>query len=153
MLLSKRVFIFILVLTSCSDETTVFEESKEDLRLETDETLLENSVLYDKAGVLDIFDEENISGKGYLTSKNDLAGDYPLTLVAQIDVPSFSGGRSLTASHVDVSGSYAYVSYNTAAEVYVGGIDIINISDPTNPRVTSRLYYVNADINSIKFSK
>ncbi len=143
--------IFILVLTSCSDETTVFEESKEDLRLETDETLLENSVLYDKAGVLDIFDEENISGKGYLTSKNDLAGDYPLTLVAQIDVPSFSGGRSLTASHVDVSGSYAYVSYNTAAEVYVGGIDIINISDPTNPRVTSRLYYVNADINSIKY--
>lgn len=139
-------------LFSCSDETTVFEEpSKTDLRLETNETLLENSILYDKAGVLDIFDEATVTGKKSLTAKNDIAGDYPLTLVAQINVPSFSGGQNLTASHVDVDGDYAYVSYNTVEDGYVGGVDIINISDPNNPRVTSRLYYTNADVNAIDY--
>ena len=138
--------------TSCSDETTVFEDSTEgDIRMETDQILLESSVLFDKAGVLDIYDQENLAGKSYLSAKNDVAGDYPLTLVAQIDVPSFNGGNNLTASHVDVSGNYAYVSYNTADVGYVGGIDVINVSDPNNPRVTARLYYVNADINSIKY--
>jgi hypothetical protein len=144
--------LFVLIFTSCSDETTVFEDAeKSNLRMETNETLLENSVVFDKAGVLDIYDKENIAGKSYFTGKNDLAGDYPLTLVAQIDVPSFNGGNSLTASHVDVSGVYAYVSYNTAEAGYVGGIDVINVSDPNNPRVTARLYYVNADINAIKY--
>lgn len=121
------LILFTLALTSCSDETTVFEDpDKSDIRMETSETLLENSVLFDKAGVLDIYDEENIAGKSYMAGKNDLAGDYPLTLVAQIDVPSFDGGNNLTASHVDVSGSHAYVSYNTPDTGYVGGIDVIN---------------------------
>lgn len=150
--LSLLIVLFTLVFNSCSDETTVFEEPTEgDLRMETNQVLLENSVLFDNAGVLDIYDEENIAGKSYLTAKDEIAGDYPLTLVAQIEVPSFSGGNSLTSSHVDVSGNYAYVSYNTADAGYVGGIDVINISDPNNPVVTSRLYYVNADINSLKY--
>lgn len=139
------------LILSCSDETTVYDEPKDNLRVETNETLLENSVVYDNAGVLDILDEAVITGKTALSAKNDVAGDYPLTLVAQIDVPSFNGGENLTASHVDVSGNYAYVSYNTVEDGYVGGVDIINISDPTNPRVTSRLYYTNADVNSIKY--
>lgn len=145
------VLFLLLVVASCSDETTVFEQSTEDFRLESNESLLTGSVVYDNAGVLDIYDEANLSGKGYFSSKNDVAGDYPLTLVAQVDVPSFNGGANLTASHVDVSGDYAYVSYNTAEDGYVGGVDIINVSDPNNPRVTSRLYYVNADINAIKY--
>ncbi len=140
------------MIVSCSDETTVYnEDPQENLRVETNETVLENSVVYDKAGVLDILDEATVTGKSALSAKNETAGDYPLTLVAQVDVPSFNGGENLTASHVDVSGDYAYVSYNTVAEGYVGGVDIINISDPTNPRVTSRLYYSNADINALRY--
>ncbi len=154
--MKKFPFLVMACLTligACSDETTVFEESNQDLKMETDEALLIKSVSYDKSGVLDIFDEQNLSGKSYFSSKNDLAGDFPLTLVAQIDVPTFNGGQNLTASHVDVSGDYAYVSYNTVEDGYVGGIDIINISDPNNPRVTSRLYYTNADINAIRYDK
>lgn len=145
------VFLIFIFMASCSDETTIFEPANDDLILESDETLMLRSVMYDNSGVLDIFDEENLSGKGYFSSKNDVAGYYPLTLVAQIDVPSINGGANLTASHVDVSGDYAYVSYNTVEDGYVGGVDIINVTDPNNPIVTSRLYYTNADINSIKY--
>ena len=73
-------------------------------------------------------------------------------MVAQIKPPSFdNGGENLTASHVDVVDNYAYVSYNTSEDGYGGALDIINVSDPNNPRVTSRLYYLNADINSVKY--
>ncbi|UWX56434.1 hypothetical protein NYZ99_09725 [Maribacter litopenaei] len=135
---------------SCSDETTVYEDpnNKENLRLESNGTILENSIVYDKAGVLDIPDEATITGKYASSGKAQPAGDYPLTLVAQVDVPSFQGGENLTASHVVVAGDYAYVSYNTVDASFVGAVDIINVKNPRNPRVTSRLYYTNADINA-----
>lgn len=141
----------IFFIASCSDETTVFSDPSDDILMESNESVLENSVSFDNAGVLDIFEEDTTTGKFSLTAKNDVAGDYPLTLVAQIKPPSFNGGENLTASHVYVDGNYAYVSYNTVEDGYVGGIDIINVSDPNRPRVTSRLYYINADVNSITY--
>ncbi|PCJ94866.1 MAG: hypothetical protein COA50_10815 [Flavobacteriaceae bacterium] len=144
-----------VLVVSCSDETTVFTDPLDDsdgnVRLETNEQILEGSIVYDNAGVIDIFEEDQITGKSSKSGDEELAGDYPLTLVAQVDPPTFSGGENLTASHVHVLGDYAYVSYNTVESGYAGGVDIINVSDPTNPRVTSRLYYSNADINALKY--
>ncbi len=152
----KKVYLLLcsttLFITSCSDETTIFSDPKDELQLEKNNQILTSSVIYDDAGVLDIAEEDIITGKTSRTDKIGDAGDYPLTLVAQINPPSFPGGENLTATHVHIEGNYAYVSYNTAQEGYVGAIDIIDVSDPTNPRVTSRLYYDNADINSIEYS-
>ncbi|MFH6603956.1 hypothetical protein ACEZ3G_10750 [Maribacter algicola] len=142
----------VFIILSCSDETTVYSDPTEDTLMENSETVLENSVVFDNSGVLDIFEENSLTGKFSPTAKNGQAGDYPLTLVAQITPPSFNGGENLTASHVFVEGDYAYVSYNTVEDAYVGGIDIIDVRDPNRPRVRSRLYYVNADINSITYN-
>lgn len=141
------------LLFSCSDETTVYEDpnNNNNLRLESNENILESSVIYDEAGVLDILDEATITGKYASSAKVQPAGDYPLTLVAQVDVPSFQGGQNLTASHVVVDGDYAYVSYNTVDANFVGAVDIVNVKNPRNPRVTSRLYYTNADINALAY--
>ncbi len=141
-----------LFVSSCADETTIFSDPKDDLQLEDNQLILENSVVDDYSGVLEITEEASISGKFSHSAKADLAGDYPLTLVAQINPPSYSGATNLTATHVHVDGNYAYVSYNTAGDVYAGGIDIINVSNPIRPKVTSRLYYTNADINSIEYN-
>lgn len=142
----------VLFVISCSDETTIFSDPKDDHQLEGSQQVLENSVVYDNAGVLDILEEANISGKYASSGKVVQAGDYPLTLVAQIDPPTYSGGENLTASHVHVDGNYAYVSYNTVEGVYAGAIDVIDVSDPTQPLITSRLYYANMDVNSIEYS-
>lgn len=136
---------------SCTDETTVFSEPQSDVLLESNQTVLENSILFDNAGVLDITDEATISGKSSKNSNDELAGDYPLTLVAQVAAPSRSGAENLAAAHVDVVDDFAYVAYNTVEDGYSGAIDIINVSDPTNPRVSSRVYFTNADVNSVKF--
>ena len=137
---------------SCSDETTVFSDPQDEIQLEKSDIILKNSVVYDYSGVLDIAEEDIISGKSASSGKVNEAGDYPLTLVAQINPPSFSGGENLTASHVHVDGDYAYVSYNTVEDGYSGSVDIINIINPMEPLVTSRLYYSNADINSVEYN-
>lgn len=142
----------VLFTASCSDETTVFNDPQDDFQLENSELVLENSVSLDYSGVLDIADEAVLSGKISRNSKEEQAGDYPLTLVAQINPPSYSGGTNLTASHVNLDGDYAYVSYNTVEDGYAGAVDIIDVSNPTNPKVTSRLYYTNADINAIEYN-
>ena len=141
-----------LFVASCSDETTVFENPEDNLLNETDQQKLEGSVLFDRAGVLDIYEDPLTSAKRYgSTGKAEQAGDYPLTLVAQIAPPSFAGGENLTATHVALNGDYGYVSYNTVGPDYVGAIDVINISDPNNPIVTSRVYFANTDLNSIAY--
>lgn len=134
---------------SCSDETTVYQDKLEDdVLVENSETELEGSVALDDAGVLDIFEEEELAGKSSKNSNDELAGDHPLTLVARIKSPS----SSLGATHVDVHGNYAYVSYNTANETYLGAIDIVDVRDPNRPRLRSRLTYRNADVNSLVYA-
>lgn len=149
----KRIVLFLTVTTlfinACSDETTIFQDEQDAVQLESSQSVLENSVSLDNAGVLDIFDEDQVTGKQSRFA-DEQAGDYPLTLVAQIAPPNY-GGNDLTASHVHLNGNYAYVAYNTAGAMYLGGIDIVNIEDPNNPRLTGRLYYTNADISSIKY--
>ncbi len=145
------VLVLVLFIFSCSDTTTVFEQETDNLQLETNNVVLENSLVFDKSGVLEIYGEDTNGGE-QARFVDEQAGDYPLTLVAQVQPPSYSGGgENLTASHVHIDGDYAYVSYNTVNEIYAGGIDIIYVGDPNRPRVTSRLYYTNADISSLQY--
>ncbi|WP_339837385.1 hypothetical protein [uncultured Maribacter sp.] len=138
--------------TSCSDETTIFENPEDNLVKESNQLKLDNSVSFDRAGVLDIYEDPITSAKRYnATGKAEQAGDYPLTLVASITPPTFENGENLAATHVALNGDYGYVSYNTVGEDYVGAVDVIDISDPYNPVVTSRVYFTNADLNSIAY--
>lgn len=150
--MKKSALLFILALIlSCSDETSVFSDPQEDVKLEGSQQVLDNSVVYDNSGVLGITEQDKLTGKWAKSNENELAGDYPLTLVAQVNPPSFSGGNNLTASHVFVQDNFAYVAYNTVNDTYAGGVDIINIGDPNNPLITARLYFTNADINALKY--
>lgn len=136
-----------LAIASCSDQTTVFKDDLEsDLVLEENSAVLQSAVSFEQAGVLEIYEENALTGKA-----GDVAGDYPLTLVASVPPPSYQSGDHLTAAHVDLAGDYAYVAYNTVGELYYGGIDVVDVSDPHNPRVTSRLFYLNADINALQY--
>ncbi|MBU2996380.1 hypothetical protein KO500_08035 [Cellulophaga baltica] len=139
------------VISSCSDETTIYEDSNDNITLEDNSISLSANVNYDNAGVIDIMNVSSSTGK-FTKEAEEYAGDYPLSLVAQIEAPTYSGSENLTATHVTIEDDYAYVSYNTVEDGYVGAIDVIKISDPNSPELTSRLFYSNADINSIAYS-
>jgi hypothetical protein len=149
------IFLMALVLVaSCSDETTIFiDEQKSSIFEENDAVTLAGSVNFDNAGVLDITIDENYSGKRTSKALEEPAGNYPLTLITQVNPPTYGPITGLTAAHVYVEDDFAYVAYNTAGEDYSGAIDIINVADPNNPAVTSRVVYSNADINSLQYSK
>ncbi len=146
------IIAMLALVTSCSDETIVFKDKLSDeISSESNQQVLLNSVNYENAGVLEFYEENEITGKIAKSNNDDLAGDYPLTLVAQIDPPFFSGAQNLTASHVDVDGNYAYVAYNTVEDGFAGAMDIIDVSDPNRPFVRSRIYFPTADVNTIKY--
>jgi hypothetical protein len=56
---------------------------------------------------LEIFEKDEATGKFSKGNVEGVAGDYPLTLVAQVSPPPFAGGTNLTASHVNVEGDFA----------------------------------------------
>ncbi len=142
----------IIFIISCSDETTVYSDASDDISMEGNEAVIKSSILYDDAGVLVISNEDQLSGKTAKGGDEEQAGDYPLTLIARVDAPSYSGAQNLGASHVHVDGDYAYVSYNTVEDGYAGAIDVVYVGDPTDPRLTSRLYYTSADINAVEYN-
>lgn len=148
----KRILplvVFTMVCIACSDETIIYEDPSDVLILEENPLVLENSVSFDESGVLDIFQDNAL--KASSKSNGIDANEYPLTLVANISAPSYDGATELAATHIDMHDNYLYVSYNTAGEVYAGGVDVVDISNVLQPRLTSRLYYVNADINSLTY--
>ncbi len=154
--MNKKISLLIVVtlgvIISCSDETTIYHDDLQDnVVVENSEAKLQGAISFSKAGVLDILEEETITNKSNANKAEEQAGDYPLTLVAQVKPPTYNGTDKLTATHVHVDGNYAYVSYNTPGAEYMGAIQVINIGDPNNPRVTSQLIYTNADINSIQY--
>ncbi len=136
------IFLFaLLFMLSCSDETSIFiDEQQANIFEENDAVKLAGSVSFENAGVLDIIIDSNYSGKRMSKAIAEPAGN------------CLGAITSLTAAHVMVEGDYAYVAYNTAGEEYAGAIDIINVADPNDPKVTSRVVYMNADINSLQFS-
>ena len=143
-LLYTLLFVFTLLI-SCSDQTQVFQDPVTSMDLVTNEVQLQSSVHFEKSGVLQLYNWEDPA------QKNDQAGDYPLTLVAQVQPPAYNGVQQMTATHVDIHEDLIYVSYNTPEATYQGAIDIINIANPENPVVQSRVYFTNADLSALAF--
>ncbi|QBA64110.1 hypothetical protein [Muriicola soli] len=140
------------VMVSCSDETSIFiDEQQSNILAENDAVVLSGSVSFENAGVLEISVDENYSGKRSSKAMDELAGNYPMVLIGQVNPPTYSGINALTAAHVFVEDDFAYVAYNTAGDDYAGAIDIVDVNDPNNPTLTSRVIYTNADINSLQF--
>lgn len=74
--------------------------------------------------------------------------DYTLRLIGELSAPRLDG-HTLQATDIYSDGGYAYVTYNFANDPKRGGIEVLDISDESNPRVISQLLYRNADINAL----
>lgn len=112
--------------------------------LNSDINALNQRINFSNSGVLDMVGAT--SGK-----MTGAASDFPLTLVAEINAPTYNG-HTLRATHVDVANQYAYVSYNTEGETYLGAIDVINISNPNNPQLVVQAIFPNSDISAVSYN-
>lgn len=147
-----------LSLTGCSDDDYLDENQDqviENFNINDNPSDLEGAVSLEGAGVLSI-NSLNLTGKSQSTKENENPDETPqiadiaLEQIALIESPVVNG-ITLRASHVDVEGDYAYISYIKEGDEYLGGIDIVNITDKNNPYVSNRLTAATADMSALYF--
>ena len=146
------IVLTVILFTGCADETTIFDQQSlgKELVLEESTTVLSNGISNDSNGILDIYFENEISAKNGGLSLGTTS-DFHLNLVGQVSSPNFAGSSNLAATHVAYQDQFAYVSYNTIGETFAGAVDVIDLSDPLSPVLTSRMYMYNRDANVILY--
>jgi hypothetical protein len=128
---------------SCNDTTNPVIEGP--IIINSDSEALTLRVNLDNAGVVGLIDPTAPQGR-----TQEEATDLPLVLVSQVDAPVVDG-KTLRATHVDIDGDYAYVSYNTEGETYLGAVDIFDISNIYSPKITEQAVFSDTDISSIEY--
>ena len=76
---------------------------------------------------------------------------YQLKLRAEIAPPTVSG-QTLQATSVSIVGNLAIVSYNTVGNPYLGGVDVIDITNQQHPTLVSQALFQNTDVSAVTAS-
>ncbi len=58
-------------------------------------------------------------------------------------------GKNLSATHVAISGNLALVSYHLRGEEHLGAVEVVDLSNPIAPKITSQIIFLQADVNAI----
>ncbi len=151
-LLGLGVFASLLI-ASCSSDTPQDNPDQiqnSDFKVTTDSGELGKAINLNDAGVVSVLSITKTKNRQSAGDDTPQVSNIALEQIASVDAPVLNG-QAMRADHVDISGDYAYVSYNKEGETYLGGIDIIDISDKFNPVVVSRMTTAAADVNGIFF--
>jgi hypothetical protein len=80
----------------------------------------------------------------------DPTKNYVFRLKAEVAAPVYNGD-TLQATHVKIYDKYAFVTYNTKGDKYLGGIDIFDVSDISNPTIVRQFIFNDEDISSVDY--
>lgn len=136
---------FMVILASCEKETTLpidLDETTTPLSedfIELPEADLNNRIIYHNRNTSIVATQSVDEGQNVTN---------PITHIATIR-PLTRQGRTLHASHLDITNNRAYVSYASADTSYIGGVDVINTSNIQNPRSLTSVIYTNYKINAM----
>ena len=130
-----------LIFISCEKDEPALENPEQEFNISKDATKLQRAINFDETGVIGVANINHNRGQ-------ESASIFGIEQIAFLEPPMI-GGQALRATHVDVKGDFAYVSYNKEGATYLGAIDVVNISDKYNPELITRLTTSIADINSL----
>ena len=133
----------VIALYSCNDTSNPISNGP--ILVNSDSEALSTRIKMDNAGVIGFIDPTAPDGR-----INEEATDLPLVLVSQVDAPEFDG-QILRATHVDIDGNYAYVSYNIEGSSYLGAVDIFDITNPYSPKITEQAIFTDTDISALEY--
>jgi len=83
------------------------------------------------------------------SSKETPSSSVTIQLIARLSPPEYNG-EVLQASHVRIVDNFAYITYNTQGPRYLGGVDIVDISSPSDPKLVSSVIFINKETNKGK---
>ncbi|MFO7720263.1 MAG: hypothetical protein R6W85_07470, partial [Gillisia sp.] len=148
-LLFSGIMLSFIIVGCNSDDPSSNKLVNESFKVNADATQLQSAISLEGAGVLTI---NSLSETRRALSKTGedvpQVSNIALEQIALVKPPVVNG-ITMRASHVEVSGNYAYVSYMLEGSGYLGGIDIINIKDKYNPFVVNRMTSELADVTSV----
>ena len=136
----------LVIFQGCQNDDNGSADQDSKVILNQDVSSLAGRMNHSNSGVLDL-NTGTDSGRSPMDGTMEA---FPMSLLAEVDPPTYNG-LTLTASHVDVKDNYVYVSYNTQGETYLGGIDVIDISQPNNPQLVIQAILPNTDISTVLY--
>lgn len=150
--LAFSVLALLLIVTSCDKSDSI---SKDKVIINNNLNSLNQRVSSKNAGLLN-FQTPSANGMKFRSGDNEQSviltssdKNFALALVSEVSSPSFDGEK-LRSTHVAIEGSYAYVSYNTEGDKYLGGVDVIDISDINNPKLVVSAQLPDVDVNALQ---
>jgi len=141
---------------SCSDASGPGNQANDRIAITNDAGVLASRVTY----LSDSIAIDSV-GVGYPSALRLSATVHPsaaasqassnMILKAEVTPPSI-GGQTLQATSVAIVGNLAVVSYNMAGTSYLGGVDVIDISNRNKPTLTSQALFTNTDVSAVTTS-
>jgi hypothetical protein len=90
---------------------------------------------------------------GQVDTRDDVINsDYYWLHVGEVE-PYVLDGVTLSATHIAFLDDKAYITYHKRGVEHLGAIEVVDLSNPNNPKVTFRGYLGSADINSVEVGK
>ena len=116
------------------------------INITNDEGTLEGGMNYSDTS--DVLIDTTKAPNGQLRKLSHVASSITLKLRATRNPIKYKGS-TLQATHVTINGDYAFVSYNTQGDVYLGGVDVIDISKPEKPKLISSGTFDGTDVSAL----
>src|SRR6266550_5051153 len=147
-----------LVHVSCSDSMGPGDQSNARISITNNAgelaarvTYMNDSIPVDSAGVG--YPSAPVPYASASISRSSAAsqGAFNLHLKAEVAPPSI-GGQILQATSVSIVGNLAVVSYNMVGNPYLGGVDVIDISNQNHPVLVSQALFQNTDVSAVTTS-
>ncbi len=156
--LSILILLCTLTLFSCQQDSLIDSNSEDEfaevgnLLIYTSNNNLSSRINY-KNEIVPIVETNTSSTLKSTDDYNeiDLTKNYVFKLKAEVASPVFND-NTIQASHVTISDNYAFVTYNTKGEKYLGGVEIFDVSDVKNPTIVSSAILDNTDVSAIDYS-
>lgn len=145
-----------LLSLSCSDASGPGNQANTRITITNDAvalaarvTYLNDSIPIDSVGVG--YPSAPFLSAGVSRSATASQGSPTMSLKAQVAPPSI-GGQVLQATSVSIVGNLAVVSYNMAGNPYLGGVDVIDITNRNQPVLMSQALFQNTDVSAVTVS-
>ncbi|GMQ30468.1 hypothetical protein [Algoriphagus confluentis] len=135
------LLLFILAIGSCTnDQESPSSPDEIPYRLDSNQGVLGARVDLSQAGTIFPLLQSSLSSSRIQTV------DFKLELLSEVKPPQLNG-QSLRAANVRISGDLLVISYNFEGSTYLGGMDIVNISQPNSPRLITQVLFEDGSVS------
>ena len=137
-----------LINPNLSEVPDGFFESEKNANGFVDRITLENrAVMWEK-----ITQDSLTSNQNADTRSGDNASNPFWLHVADVE-PYTLGGETLSATHIEFLDNKAYVTYHKRGATHLGAIEVVDLSNPSSPKVIFNGYLSRSDVNSFTVAK